>query len=209
MANSCARVCPSVRGIATLVAGLLALSTVACNRGPAEEALQAAEQALAASPEIERYAPEESAAVSGILHEARASYAAGRYTDALRAAQVLPDRIAAAAAAAAKRKEQSAARWSALSAQLPVMLEALSARLTLLSAADAISGERLAAAQAELATLVQAWAGASALYERGDVPGAVAAAQDVAAQAGSLAGRLGLKPTPPAAGPATAPGPVR
>ena len=199
----------SVRGVATLVAGLLALSTIACNRGPAEEALQAAQQALTAAPEIERYAPEEFAAISATLREARASYASSRYTDALRAAQVLPDRIAAAAAAAAKRKEQSAATWSALSEQLPVQLEALSARLTLLSSADAISSERLAAAQAELATLVQAWAGASALYEGGDVPGAVAAAQDVAAKASALAGRLGLKPTSPASGPASAPGPVR
>ena len=104
--------------ICMALAGLFALSTVACNQGPADEALKAAEQALAAATEIETYAPEEFAAVSQILREARASSAAGRYTDALRAAQALPDRIAAAAAAAAKRKEQSAAAWNALSAEL-------------------------------------------------------------------------------------------
>jgi hypothetical protein len=185
----------SVRGITTLLAFLLALSAVACNKAPAEEALQAAEQALTAAPEIERYAPDEFAAVSGILREARASYAAGRYTDALRAAQVLPDRIAAAAAAAAKRKEQSAATWSALSQELPAELEALGARLTLLSA-GAISNERLTAAQGELATLAQDWADASAAYEHGDVPKAVAAAQDLKAKAASLAVRLGLRPPP-------------
>jgi hypothetical protein len=191
----------SRRGTARLVAGLLALSTVACNRGPAEEALQAAEQALAAAPETERYAPEEFAAVSGILKEARASYAAGRYTDALRAAQALPDRIAAAAAAAAKRKEQSAATWSGLFEEVPARLAALTERLTQLAAAEAISSERLAAAQAELATLGQGWADATAAYEQGDVPGAVAVAGDLNQKAGTLAARLGLKPAPVAAAP--------
>jgi len=171
----------STRRIATFGACLLALSAGACNKGPAAEALEAAEQALTAAPEVERYEPEEFAAVSGIIRDARASYAAGRYTDALRAVQPLPDRIAAAAAAAAKQKEQTAATWSALSEELK---------------------ERLAAAQAELATLHQAWADASVVYERGDVPNAVAAAQDLKARAESLASRLGLKPAPAAADPA-------
>jgi hypothetical protein len=185
-----------VRGIAAFVVGSLVFLAVACNKGPADDALKAAEQALAAAPEVERYAPEEFAAVSGILREARASYATGRYTDALRAVQALPDRIAAAAATAAKRKEQSAATWSALSADLPARLEALSERLTLLSSADAISSERLAAAQAELATLSQGWAAATAAYEAGDVPRAVTAAQEGKSKADSLAGRLDLKPAP-------------
>lgn len=189
----------STRGIATFGACLLAVSTAACNKKPAEEALQAAEQALAGAPEVETYVPEEFAAVSGILREARASYAAGRYTDALRAVQPLPDRIAAAAAAAARQKAQTAASWSALSAELKARLEALTAQLTLLSSAEAISSERLAAARTELATLNHAWADASAVYERGDVLNAVAVAQDLKAKAESLAGRLGLKPAPAAA----------
>ena len=189
---------------ATFVACLLTLSTVACNKRPAEEALQAAEQVLTAAAEVERYEPEEFAAVSAILREARASYAAGRYTDALRAAQALPDRIAAAAASAVKRKEQSAATWSALSTDLKARLEALSARLTLLSSA-VISSERLVAAQAELAALNQAWADATTAYESGDVPRAVAAAQDLKPKAESLAGRLGLKPAPAVPAPSSSP----
>ena len=177
-----------------IVAGLFALSSVACNKGPADEALRVAEAALVAAPEVERYAPEEFAAVSGILGEARAAFAAGRYTEALRAAQVLPDRIAAAAASAAKRKQQAAATWSALSTDLPPRLEALAARLAQLSAAAAISAEKLAAAQAELASLTQAWADATAAYARGDVPKAVAVARDLKLKADLLAERLGLKP---------------
>src|SRR5574341_1152446 len=174
--------------ILVIVAGLLALSAAACNKRPAEEALQAAEQALTAAPELESYEPEEFAAVSGIIREARESYAAGRYTDALRAVQTLPDRIAAATVAAARSKEQSAATWNALSAELPPRLEALAARLKLLASAEAISSERLAAARAELAAVNQAWADASAANARGDVPSAVAAAQELKARATSLAG---------------------
>jgi len=180
--------------ILMIVAGLFALSSVACNKGPADEALRVAEASLVAAPEVERYAPEEFAAVSAILGEARAAFAAGRYTEALRAAQVLPDRIAAAAASAAKRKQQAAATWSALSADVPPRLEALGARLTALASASATSSERLTAAQAEFATLRQGWADATAEYERGDVPRAVAAAQDLRAKADLLAQRLGLKP---------------
>jgi hypothetical protein len=193
----------SLRPIAAFFTGCVALLAVACNRGPADEALAAAQQALAAAPEVERYLPEEHAAVSAILSEARDSYAAGRYTDALRAAQALPDRIAAAASSAAKRKQQSAAAWNALSADLEPRLAALAERLSLLSSAGATASERLASAPAELATLSQAWAETKTAFARGLLPQAVAAAQDLKAEADSLATRLGLEPAPAAAPAAT------
>jgi hypothetical protein len=189
-----------------LAACLFALATVSCNRVPAEEALQAAERALAAAPEVETYAPEEFAAVWQTLREARASYDSGRYTDALRAAQALPDRVAAAAAAAAKRKQQSTAAWSARSAELEPKLEAIATRLALLASEALISSERLAAAQGELVTLNQAWAEARAAHDRGELPKAAAAAGDLKGQADALAARLGLKPVP--AAPAAAPRPA-
>jgi hypothetical protein len=190
---------PASRSLAAI---LLALMAVSCNRGPAEEALQAAEQALTAAPEVETYAPEDFEAVSQTLREARASYDAGRYTDALRAAQVLPDRIAAAAVAAGKRKQQSAASWGAHSVELEPKLEALAARLTLLASEALISSERLAAAQGELATLNQGWAEARAAHDRGEVPKAVAAAGDIKGRADALGARLGLR-MPPVAPPST------
>ncbi len=54
---------PLTKGIATLVVASLALFASACNKGPADAALKAADQALAAAkPEIEKYVPEELAA---------------------------------------------------------------------------------------------------------------------------------------------------
>jgi len=177
-----------------LLAGLgLVLLAAACNKGPAEEAIKAAEQALAGAPEVERYAPEEFAAVSQAVRGARASFAAGRYTDALRAVQPLPDRIAAAAEVATRRKADTAAAWAALAAELPARLAALAARLDALASAG-VSGERLAPAHADLEALDTAWAGAVAASERGELPQAVAAGSDVKAKADAVAARLGLKP---------------
>ncbi len=193
------------RGIATFGACLLALLAVACNRRPADEAIKAAERALAAAPEIEMYLPEEVAAVASVLREARASLDAGLYTDALRAALPLPDRIAAAAQQAGKHKQKATAAWNELSASLPAHVDAIATRLSMLASSSAISSERLTAAQAELAALNQAWAGARTAYAIGDVPRAVAAARDLKAEAESLAGRLGLKRAPGVTAPPSSP----
>ncbi len=69
-------------------AASLALFAVACNKGPAEAALKAADQALAAAkPEIEMYAPEELGSLTTAVREAARSFEKGNYTDALKAAQ--------------------------------------------------------------------------------------------------------------------------
>jgi hypothetical protein len=181
------------QGIAAPLVCVLALLSGACNKGPADEAMQAAERALAAAPAIATYLPEESAAIAKELRDARVSFAEGRYTDALRAVQPLPDRIAAAADAAAKRKRQLTEAWSALSAELPARFEALAARLATLSSAGWISSERASAAQAELAALNQAWADATAAHGRGEITKALAAGEDVRVKAEALGTKLGLR----------------
>ncbi len=85
--------------LATLAAG--------CNKGPARTAIAESEQALAAArPDLERYAPKELAAIASDLGAARGRLAAGQYTDALRIAQRLPERIALATAQAESRKRE-------------------------------------------------------------------------------------------------------
>jgi len=178
---------PRRRAVTVAGCWLALLLVVACNRGPAEEALAAAEQALTAAPEVETYAPEEFAAISLVLRQAHASQAEGRHTDALRAAQPLPDRIAAAAQAAARRKQQLAAAWSTLATDVNARVEAARARLVTLTALEAISSERVSAAAADLAALEQAWTDAVARYDGGDPLGAMAAGDAVKAKAEALA----------------------
>ena len=94
------------KGIAALAAASLALGAAGCNKGPAEAALKAADQALAAArADGEKYVPEEFTSLSGALAAAQAELEKGNYTEALKAAQALPARIDAAVAAAGQKKE--------------------------------------------------------------------------------------------------------
>ncbi len=98
---------PPKAGVAVSALLALALATGACNRGAAEESLQAAEQTLeAARSDLERYAPEKLATLSQALSDARADVETGQYTRGLRVAQGLPARIRTALAMAEARKRE-------------------------------------------------------------------------------------------------------
>ena len=197
-----------------LLVALAESVALACNKAPAREAIDAAEQALAAAPEIEVYLPEESRALKQVLRDARVRFDEGHYTEALRAVQALPDRIAASAKEAARRKQHAVTDWNDLATRVPALLSALVARLTTLAPTDGSPGERLLAAQAELAALTQGWTEANASLERGELAKAVEAGQDVRTRAQTLATRVGVRllpsglPVPtPSPRPATPPPP--
>jgi hypothetical protein len=193
------------RGLSLALPALVV--AVACNKAPAREALETAERALAAAPEIEAYLPEESRALKHELQGARASYDEGQYTAALRAAQPLPDRIAAAAREAARRKQFAITAWNDLATRVPALLSAIVARLTTLAPTDGSPpGERLAASQAELAALTEGWTGANASLEKGEIATAVGAGRDVRTRAQTLATRVGVRLLPSGL-PAPAPSP--
>jgi hypothetical protein len=194
------------RPLAVLV---LALCVAACNRAPAADALKAAEDALAAAPEIAAYLPEEGAAIRVVLRDARVAYDEGRYTDALRAALPLPDRVAAARAEGERRRQAQAAEWEALERQLPPRIDALVARLGVLVSGGWISSERQAATQTEIVALNQGWAAASATAARGELVSATQAGREVDARARKLAAAIGLKLAPaPALEPAASAAPA-
>jgi hypothetical protein len=185
----------------TLLIVCAALLLSSCNKRSADEAIQAAEQALASAPEVAADVPEQFAEIGRILKDARASYAAGRYTEALRAAQALPDRIASARALAARRRAEKLAVWEAMAREVPPRIEALTARLSLLVSGGWIASERQATAEAELAALGEVWGRAKAKADAGQLAQALALGEAVKSRAVSLAGTLGLKPllssTPP------------
>jgi hypothetical protein len=192
------------RAIAALTLATLGLLVVACNRGPAEDALAVADQALAAArPELERYAPGELDKLGAAARQVRAQLDRGQCTEALKAAMALPSRIQVAVAVAAAKKEQLLAAWDELSARLPRTLEGLAARTADLEAARKVprglDEAGFAAAKADVASLSRTWTEATAAFERGDVPGAVEAAREVEAKAAALAAMLGptAAPAPP------------
>ena len=185
------------KGIATLAVVSLALFATGCNKGPAQAALTVADQALAAAtPEIEKYVPEELGALTGAAQTARSELEKGNYTEALKAAQALPAQIQAALAAATVKKDQMVAAWNDLSGSLPGLVQAITGKLTGLAAAKALpkgmTTDRLASAQTDLGSVTQAWSEATAAFQGGDIPKALKTAQDVKAKADALAGMLGL-----------------
>jgi hypothetical protein len=192
------------KGAAALALASLAVFAVGCNKGPAEEALKVADQALAAAtPEIQRYVPEELASLTAATQAARSALEKGQYTEALRAAQGMPARIRAALGAAAAKKEQMVAAWNEMSGRLPNLVQSIEAKLAELAAAKRLpkgmDEAALAAAQADLGSVTQAWTEATAAFQGGDVPRALRTAQDVEAKAEALAAILGLTAAPPAA----------
>jgi hypothetical protein len=182
------------------------LASLACNKGAAEESLQEAEGAIEdARAELERHAPDELAALSETLEDARADVDTGHYTRALRAAQELPARIRTARATAERRKDELGAVWDELSPRVVTLIDELRAGVGRLAVADGGATAsppeaRMRAARTELVALVDAWEEATAAHQRGELSRAVRRARDVQAGARALAGALGLVSVPQPAG---------
>jgi hypothetical protein len=187
-----------------LTALLVACSLApACGKGPAEAALKAADQALvAARPEIEKYVPADVTALSGAAKAAHDRFDQGDYKAALAAAQELPAKVQAAAAAAAAKKESLAQAWSALQGSVPPMVEALENRVTQLVSMKKLpkgmDATKLGAAKNELDAIMQAWNGASASFEAGNLPHAVDEANAVTTRVVAAMASVGLSVNAPA-----------
>ena len=190
---------PGPLGAALAVACLA--SALACNKGPARDALAETEQAIeAARPQLEAYAPEDLAALRVEVQQARAELDAGRYTGALRLAQRLPGRVQAAVEKAARREGELVADWATLRGDLPAVQRAVAARLDELSQrkppARGFDGDALSSARTELVELTDAWSRATAAFGSGQVSRALEDGRQVKARTDALAARLGLAPAP-------------
>jgi hypothetical protein len=193
----------STKGIAALAVASLALLAAGCNKGPAEDALRAADQALAAAKaDVERYVPGELTSLNDAMAAAKAEMEKGNYTEALKAAQALPGRIEDAVAAAKKKKDELTGEWTAMSGRLPGAVQAVSDRMGALAAAkplpEGITRDLVVNWQKDLDAVTQAWTEATAAYHGGDIPRAVKMAQDVEARADALARALGTAAAPSA-----------
>jgi hypothetical protein len=203
-----------VKAVAALAAASLALLALACNEGPAQDALATADQEIAAArPELERYAPGELAALEGAVHQARAQAGQGHYTEALNEALKIPARVREALAAAAAQREKEAAVWQGLAQSVPRLQDTIATRIAWLTEARRLprgmDEAGFAATPRELEALKRAWTDASAAFQRGDVATAVRTGREVESGSEVLATRVGLvfsAPPPPGA-PAASPAP--
>jgi len=194
------------RGIATLALVAVALVAGACNKGPAQAALMAVDQALeAAKPELQKYVPAEFANLADAAKEARAQFEKGNYTDALKAAQALPAKIQDAVEAAKTKKVELTTAWNQMSSSVPGLIDTMKTTLTQAIAKKTLpkgmDKAKAEGTQTDLDGLKQTWQQAADAFQGGDIPKAVQTAQDVQAKAEALAAILGLTPAAAPAAP--------
>lgn len=175
------------RILAAWVLGV-ALVTGCSQQKPAEQAVAAAEQALADVSELSlKYAPDEYGEVKAELDAARKLLQEQKYAEALAAARGIPEKAKAvseqAATAAETLRAELQAQWPAYVDSLPGQLAALEARVKELSAAkklpEGVEAKDLRAASDALPYATKAWADAQAAFEQGDLEGAVSRARAV------------------------------
>lgn len=182
---------------------LLLLAGGCSQKDPAQDAIEAAEAALAAVYEDARqYVPERYAEVKAQLESARTAFSEERYADAIAAVQDVPARAGELAQAAREAKEKHLAElgadWTRLSGSLPGVIARIEARLDELEAVrrlpQGMDRPLLDEAIAAFASAKGAWEEAGSAAAAGNLETAVAKGRNAEAMAQDLVARLGMQP---------------
>lgn len=189
-----------VRAMRLLVVGAAVAGAIACGRGPAEQAVNAANEALAqVRPEIEKYAPDELKALTRSVATVKAEIDRGSYKAALASARALRERIEAGAATARKNKDDLAASFGQLRTAVPARMGALENRLTKLAAASTLPADldqaTVEAARANLESVTRNWTEAQSKFDEGNLTAAVAQGNGVKTRVEEMA-EVFLAPAP-------------
>lgn len=189
-----------------LLAALMAMLIVGCasQKGPAEQAIAAAETSLAAVRDTaQKYVPEQLQAVEAQIASAKEAFAKGDYKGVLAAAPAITSAIASLKdAAQAKAADAEAAlskakdAWSSMSTDVPKMVAAIQSRVDMLSKSRHlpanVSKDALAGAKSGLDSLKSMWSDATSAASSGDYTGAMTKAQAVKDKAAEIMKSLGM-----------------
>lgn len=184
------------------LAALLVVATACSQKDPAQEAITAAENALAAVYEdAQKYLPERYAEVKSSLESARAAFNEERYADAIAAVKEIPARSEELAKDVVTAKQQRLsemnADWARLSGSLPGLMSSIGTRLEELGKMrrlpDGMDKQLLDEANAAFGSAQSAWGEAGTAFTAGDLEGAVGKARDVETMAQDLVARLGIQ----------------
>jgi len=184
------------------LSALLLLAGGCSQKDPAQEAIAAAESALAAVYEdAQKYVPERYAEVKSQLEAARAAFNDERYADAIAAVKDVPARAEELAKASLEGKQKLLAElnveWARLSGSLPGIITGIETRLGELGRMrrlpKGMDKQLLEEANAAFGNAKGAWDEASAAFMAGNFEAAVAKARDAEAMAQDLMARLGMQ----------------
>jgi hypothetical protein len=176
---------------------------VACGKGPAQEALNAANAAVeGARAEGAKFVPDQFKSLSDAAADAKAKFDAGDYKAALDGAQAVTSQAAAVLQAAGAKKTEVMAAWKAMEMSLPAMVGEISKKVMELAAAKKLPAgmdkAALDGAKTALEGATAAWTEAGAAFQNGDVMAAVTKAAQVKTTAEELMGKLGIAMPAPA-----------
>lgn len=189
--------------IAALAALLgIAIGTGCSQKDPAQEAIAAAENALAAVYEdAQKYVPDRYAEVKAELEAARAAFNEERYADAIAAVKDVPAHAEQLAREIVTARQQRLSElnsdWVRLSGSLPGLMTNIGSRLAELGKARRLPAgmdkQLLDEANAAYVSAQSAWDEAGGAFTAGDLESAVGKARDVEAMAQDLVARLGMQ----------------
>jgi hypothetical protein len=189
--------------VAVLATALLAVGC-AGQKGPADEAIKAAETALAAVKEdAAKYVPSELAGVESSLTALKDSFAKGDYKAVLAGAGGVTGQINALKDAAMSKKAeveaaiaQATTDWAAMSADLPKMVDAIQSRVDILGKArklpKGMDQATFDGAKSGLEMMKSVWGEATAAATSGNVLDAVAKGQQVKDKGAEVMAALGM-----------------
>lgn len=187
----------------TLMAAVL-IAGCANQKAPAEQAIASADSALAQVRDMaQKYVPDQLQQVEAQLNGLKDSAAKGDYKSVLAAAPALMTAIGGLKdAAAAKQAEAQAAMakakdaWTAMSTDVPKMVDAIQSRVDVLSKSHhlpkGVTKDALAAAKSGLDSMKSSWNDATTAASSGDFATATTKGQAVKDQATQIMQSLNM-----------------
>ena len=176
--------------IAMLAATLLA-ACGAGDKGPAETALKAAEEAInVAKGEAGKYLPDQMSSLESALAATKEKLNKGDYKAVLTDAPALTAKAQELASAAAAKKAELAKSWDGLSSGMPRVVEVIKSRVETLSQSKKLpagmSADTLAQAKAGLGEITQQWTAATDASKGGNLMDAVSKANSAKVKAAEV-----------------------
>jgi hypothetical protein len=183
------------RNIYNLVIMILTATLLAAcgsgDKGPAETALKAAEEAInTAKAEVSKYMPDQASSLDSALAATREKLNKGDYKAVLSEAPALTSKAQELASAAAAKKAELTKSWEGLSSGMPRVVEAIKSRVDILSQSKKLpagmNADTLAQAKAGLSEITQQWTAATEASKSGNLMDAVTKASSVKVKAAEV-----------------------
>ncbi len=186
-----------VRLAIILFVGTVMLIACASDKGPAEQAIKAAEDAVnSVKAEAAKYVPDQVKSLESALAALKDKFAKKDYKAAISEAQSLSGKAKEVAEAAKAKKEELTKSWTDLNEGLPKMVEAIQSRVDILSKSKKLPGnltaEKFEEVKSGLNSAKEEWAKALESFKAGSLAEAVSLANSVKGKAVQAMETLGL-----------------